>query len=237
MPEVRTGAKCKSPCAGIEEPRKPPGDAGRSSPPVNGDDHTGKRLAGKPHEPFERADGGRAKARPPPTIHSEDGKAVHTGKGGRCPETRTGRYARCETSNPSWGSSARGGTLESWVLRKAHARFGEGRMEKCSRSNSPAVYSTSTTAATRGTSSPISLGSSCPSACGTGLTGSDQWDLVLRLLRSIGPQPRAGSGLQDRPALCLPDACGLGSDSHGTKVFSGKLLEFLTQIGSYTKSL
>jgi len=22
-------------------------------------------------------------------------------------------------------------TLESWVLRKAHARFGEGRMEKC----------------------------------------------------------------------------------------------------------
>ena len=41
------------------------------------------------------------------------------------------------------GSSARGGTLESWVLRKAHARFGEGRMEKCSRSNSPAAYSTS----------------------------------------------------------------------------------------------
>ena len=34
-------------------------------------------------------------------------------------------------------------TLESWVLRKAHARFGEGRMEKCSRSNSPAAYSTS----------------------------------------------------------------------------------------------
>ena len=35
-------------------------------------------------------------------------------------------------------------TLESWVLRKAHARFGEGRMEKCSRSNSPAAYSTAT---------------------------------------------------------------------------------------------
>ena len=31
-------------------------------------------------------------------------------------------------------------TLESRVLRKAHARFGEGRMEKCSRSNSPAAY-------------------------------------------------------------------------------------------------
>src|SRR3954453_19977262 len=101
------------------------------------------------------------------------------GKGGRCPETRTGRYARCETPKPSWGSSARGGTLESRVLRKAHARFGEERMEKCSRSNSPAAYSTSTTAVRRGTSSPIGPGSSCPSDCATGLTGSDQWDLVL----------------------------------------------------------
>src|SRR3954447_20753142 len=64
------------------------------------------------------------------------------GKGGRCPETRAGRYARCEAPKPSWGSSAFGGTLESWVLRKAHARFGEGRMEKYSRSNSPAAYST-----------------------------------------------------------------------------------------------
>ena len=42
------------------------------------------------------------------------------------------------------GSSARGGTLESRVLRKAHARFGEGPMEKCSHSNSPAAYSTAT---------------------------------------------------------------------------------------------
>ena len=178
MAEVRTSSQSERPCAGIEETRKPPGDAGGSSSPVNGDDHTGKRLAGKPHEPFERADGGRAKARPPPTLHSEDGKAVHMGKGGRCPETRTGRYARCETPKPSWGSSACGRTLESRVLRKAHARFGEGRMEKCSRSNSPAAYSTSTTAARRGTSSPISLGSSCPSDCATGRIGSDQRDLV-----------------------------------------------------------
>src|SRR3954464_15459931 len=101
------------------------------------------------------------------------------GKGGRCPETRMGRYARCEAPKPSWGSSDCGGTLESWVLRKAHARFGEGRMEKCSRSNSPAAYSTSITAARRGTSSRISPGSLCPSACVTGLTGSDQRDLVL----------------------------------------------------------
>src|SRR4051794_11946593 len=52
-------------------------------------------------------------------------------------------------------------------------------MEKCSRSNSPAAYSTSITAARRGTSSPIGPGSSCPLACATGLTGSDQRDLVL----------------------------------------------------------
>ena len=65
------------------------------------------------------------------------------------------------------------------MLRKAHARFGEGRMEKCSRSNSPAAYSTSITAAKRGKSSRISPGSSSPSACGIGLTGSDHRDLVL----------------------------------------------------------
>ena len=69
MAEVRTSSQCERPCAGIEETRTAPGDAGGSSSPVNGDDHTGKRLAGKPHEPFERADGGRAKARPPPTLH------------------------------------------------------------------------------------------------------------------------------------------------------------------------
>src|SRR3954452_19967994 len=58
-------------------------------------------------------------------------------------------------------------------------------MEKCSRSNSPAAYSTSTTAARRGTSSPIGPGSSCPSDCATGLTGSDQWDLVLTDISQI----------------------------------------------------
>ena len=67
---VPAGPALARPCAGIEETRKPPGDAGGSSSPVNGDDHTGKRLAGKPHEPFERADGGRAKARPPPTLQA-----------------------------------------------------------------------------------------------------------------------------------------------------------------------
>src|SRR3954453_400769 len=41
-----------------------------------------------------------------------------------------------------------------------------------------------------------------------------------------------------RPAaLCLPDPCGLGSDSHGGNVFSGKLLEFLTQTGSASLTL
>jgi len=73
MAEVRTSSQSERPCAGIEETRKPPGDAGGSSSPVNGDEHTGKRLAGKPHEPFERADGGRAKARPPPTLPGTKG--------------------------------------------------------------------------------------------------------------------------------------------------------------------
>src|SRR4051794_18158415 len=47
-------------------------------------------------------------------------------------------------------------------------------------------------------------------------------------------RPSASSRLWPaRPAaLCLPDPCGLGSDSHGGEVFSGKLLEFLTQTGS-----
>src|SRR3954470_17360862 len=114
------------------------------------------------------------------------------GKGGRCPETRAGRYARCEAPKPCWGSSDCGGTLESRVLRKAHARFGEGRMEKCSRSNSSAAYSTSITAAKRGTSSPISPGSSCPSTCATGLTGSDHRDLVVRRDALCGEVGREG---------------------------------------------
>src|SRR3954471_17987986 len=121
------------------------------------------------------------------------------GKGGRCPETRTGRYARCETPKPSWGSSALRRTLESRVLRKAHARFGEGRMEKCSWSNSPAAYSTSITAARRGTSSRISLGSSCPSDCETGLTGSDQRDLVLCPTTATEPLDRRSWGRPQRP--------------------------------------
>ena len=47
-------------------------------------------------------------------------------------------------------------------------------------------------------------------------------------------RPSASSRLEPaRPAaLCLPDPCGLGSDSHGGKVFSGKLLKFLIQTGS-----
>src|SRR4051812_45571231 len=55
----------------------------------------------------------------------------------------------------------------------------------------PGAYPTatsSTTAARRGTSSPIGPGSLCPSACGTGLTGSDQRDLVLFAQRNGGRQ-------------------------------------------------
>src|SRR3954453_8144587 len=47
-------------------------------------------------------------------------------------------------------------------------------------------------------------------------------------------RPSAPSRLRPakRAALCLPDPCGLGSDSHDGKVFSGKLLKSLTQTGS-----
>src|SRR3954466_13639726 len=47
-------------------------------------------------------------------------------------------------------------------------------------------------------------------------------------------QPSSPSRLRPakRAALCLPDPCGLGSDSHDGKVFSGKLLKSLTQTGS-----
>src|SRR4051794_21363957 len=52
-------------------------------------------------------------------------------------------------------------------------------------------------------------------------------------------RPSASSRLWPaRPAaICLPDACGLGCDSHGSKDFSGKLLEFLTQTGSQSLRL
>ena len=97
MAEVRTSSQCERPCAGIEETRKPPGDAGGSSSPVNGDDHTGKRLAGKPHEPFERADGGRAKARPPPTLHR---RSRVTPAEGRDPTLRPRRPANQRWEEP-----------------------------------------------------------------------------------------------------------------------------------------
>src|SRR3954453_1387688 len=61
----------KDPAPASRRPARRPqtlGDRKSRSSPVKGDDHTGKRLAGKPHEPFERADGGRATARPPPTL-------------------------------------------------------------------------------------------------------------------------------------------------------------------------
>src|SRR3954463_16337109 len=79
-----------------------------------------------------------------------------------------------------------------------------------------------------------------------GLDGAGSYTKSLRACLSVRfqgftptPQyrPSASSRLWPaRPAaLCLPDPCGLGSDSHGDKAFSGKLLEFLTQTGSKRK--
>src|SRR3954465_13287783 len=67
--------------------------------------------------------------------------------------------------------------------------------------SSPPTATSSITAARRGTNSQTSLGSSCPSACATGLTGSDQWDLVLGAASSFGCAFGRGQGLA---LLCTP---------------------------------
>src|SRR4051812_24864809 len=82
-----------------------------------------------------------------------------------------------------------------------------------------------------------------PCCAGSGTAGCVGRRFALRACLSVRfqgltplPQyrPSASSRLWPaRPAaLCLPDHCGLGSDSHGGEVFSGKLLEFLAQTGS-----
>src|SRR3954454_23203932 len=61
--------------------------------------------------------------------------------------------------------------------------------------------------------------------------------LSLRF-QGLTPTPQYQSSASSRlwparpAALCLPNPCRLGSDSHGVKVFLGKLLKFLTQTGS-----
>src|SRR3954468_7019484 len=75
-------------------------------------------------------------------------------------------------------SRQRDGTPASNIVDNEH-------QSTCARTGSPTGSSpptatSSITAARRGTSSRISPGSSCPSDCETGLTGSDQRDLVVR---------------------------------------------------------
>src|SRR5215213_2458847 len=48
------------------------------------------------------------------------------GKGGRCPETQTGRYARCEAPKPSWGSSACGGHWRAGCSERRTPGSGRG---------------------------------------------------------------------------------------------------------------
>jgi hypothetical protein len=61
MTEVRTSSLCERPCAGIEDTLEASVGTGGSNRPRSRDGAcTGKRLAGKPHEPFERAGRGRA---------------------------------------------------------------------------------------------------------------------------------------------------------------------------------
>src|SRR4051794_4782028 len=48
------------------------------------------------------------------------------GKGGRCPETRAGRYARCEAPKPSWGSSDCGGHWRAGCSERRTPSSGRG---------------------------------------------------------------------------------------------------------------
>src|SRR3954452_18249461 len=78
---------------------------------------------------------------------------------------------------------------------------------------------------------------------GDGFEETHGWLLILRACLSLRfqgltPTPQYQSSASSRlwparpAALYLPNPYGLGSDSHGVKVFSGKLLKFLTQTGS-----
>jgi RNA-directed DNA polymerase len=81
MTEVRTSSLCERPCAGIEDTLEASVGTGGSNRPRSRDGAcTGKRLAGKPHEPFERAGRGRAQCptSPDSTAGKPTNKAVPT---------------------------------------------------------------------------------------------------------------------------------------------------------------
>ena len=71
------------------------------------------------------------------------------GKGGRCPETQAGRYARCGTPKPCWGSSKTAadchGLGRHWKAGCSERRtpsLGRGGWKSADLGNSPAAYST-----------------------------------------------------------------------------------------------
>ena len=53
MTEVRISSRCERPCAGIEDTLEALDGTGDRWSRRYKSDHIGKRLAGKPHEPFE----------------------------------------------------------------------------------------------------------------------------------------------------------------------------------------
>jgi hypothetical protein len=93
MTEVRTSSLCERPCAGIEDTLEASVGTGGSNRPRSRDGAcTGKRLAGKPHEPFERAGRGRAQCptSPDSTAVKPANKAKEAHCGGICGGGRSG---------------------------------------------------------------------------------------------------------------------------------------------------
>ena len=65
-------------------------------------DHIGKRLAGKLHEPFERAGGGRAQARPLPTLQLRSRRTKRS-------NPLRSRWSQGRGPRGTWASKARAG--------------------------------------------------------------------------------------------------------------------------------
>src|SRR5882762_4636007 len=93
--------------------------------------HIGKRLAGKLHEPFERAGGGRAKTPPLPTLH----RCRHRRRKGREVKPLRGKGGRkVETRGLEWSKSSRECPQGLHKRQKPAGLTGSGREHRSGRS-------------------------------------------------------------------------------------------------------
>src|SRR3954471_24745 len=107
--------------------------------------------------------------RPPRREAQGDGAAVvlggreSRGKGGRCPETRTGRSARCALPKPYRG---RGGHWRAGCSERRKPGSGRGGWKSAGNGNSLAAYSTSWSASSTKPTAGVS-GMRCASGYGS----------------------------------------------------------------------